>query len=477
MRSANVFPQIFPVTAHTDHVGAGSTFVVIQGLQHDGAIYIDIALKKGATTIVVQQDKVLSDATISVINQHKANIFRVPDTRKALAQLSAQAAGNPAQKLKLFAVTGTKGKSTTVFLLEHILRTAGFSTALLSTVKNTIGDTEFAAPLTTAQPDYLHQFFALCVERGVTHVVMEVAAQALTLHRVEGLLFDGVIFTNFSREHLEFYASLDEYFSAKQSLFLQTKHDAPWVINADDGRLNALEYKKDVVSFGYQYTEANFSVQHAIHTKGIEMMVQEPDGVWVTYVCPVLFGHYNGYNMLGAITLARTLGVTSAVCADALAHFAGVTGRLEQHRLPNGALCIIDCAHNPASYQALLSTLRPLTPHLIVVFGAGGDRDPGRRPLMGALVAEFADVVMITSDNPRTEDPALIVRNITDGIVQDKHYKVIIEPDREVAIRKAYERSTAQTIIALLGKADSDYQIVGTAKIPFSERSIIRTLC
>lgn len=471
------FPSIFPVTAHTDYVGAGSTFVVIQGFKDDGAVYIIQALEKGAKTIVINNDLMIADDIKKAIKYYDAQLIRVENTRKALGHLCAQAAGFPGQKLKLYAVTGTKGKSTTVFLLEHILRTAGFSTALLSTVKNKIGTAEFAAPLTTAQPDYLHQFFALCLQQGVTHVVMEVAAQAMTMYRVEGLSFDGVVFTNFSREHLEFYQSLDEYFAAKLSLFSYAKSDAPLVINGDDSWLGSVSAAQQVVRFGFnQHPATHFFARSLAHQTAIEIVVEEQDDTNNMYRCSALFGQYNGYNMLAAIALARTIGVSKEVCSQALEKFTGVPGRLEQYRLPNGALCVIDCAHNPASFEALLSTLRPLTQKLIIVFGAGGDRDPGRRPLMGALAAEFADLIVITADNPRSEDPASIAQDIVAGISLHMQDKVIVELDRELAIKKAYERSGSQAIIALLGKADADYQIFGTKKIHFSERSIIRTL-
>jgi len=221
-------PTIYPVACHTDHVGPGSIFVAIQGFKQDGVRYIQQALEKGATEIVVQDDAELSDLPLGV-HAHK-----VSDTRKALAELSAQAAGYPAKKLKIIGVTGTKGKTTTVYLIEQVLKTAGYKTARLSTVNNAILDRENKAQLTTPQPDYLHQFFKRCVQEDVEYVVMEVAAQALSLHRVHGLQFDGVIFTNFSQEHGEFYDSMEDYFAAKCTIFEQINPGSPVLVNADD---------------------------------------------------------------------------------------------------------------------------------------------------------------------------------------------------------------------------------------------------
>jgi len=212
-------PKIFPVACHTDHVGLNSTFVAIKGSREDGIRYILPALQQGASTIIVAQDALIADDLLKQINLFGATLIRVANTRKTLAVLSAQAAGYPTRYLRFIGVTGTKGKTTTVHLIAHFLRAMGHKVALLSTTQNVIGEIVFPAPLTTAQPDYLHQFFALCVQEQVTMVVMEVAAQALSLHRVDEIVFESIVFTNFSLEHLEFYSSLDDYFAAKCQLF------------------------------------------------------------------------------------------------------------------------------------------------------------------------------------------------------------------------------------------------------------------
>ncbi|MFC1845617.1 Mur ligase family protein, partial [Candidatus Dependentiae bacterium] len=227
MSSDTLMPKTFPVACHTSRVGPGSTFVAIKGEKHDGISYISRALASGASTIAIQQDVNLSDDVLKDIERAGASLQRVSNTRKALATLSAQAHGNPAQQLRIIGVTGTKGKSSTVFMLEHILQRAGYKTALLSSVYNKIGDEITSSSLTTEHPDYLHGFFALCVDAGIEFVVMEVAAQALSLHRVEGIEFDGVLFTNFAKEHGEFYKDLDSYFDAKRLLFGQLKQGAP----------------------------------------------------------------------------------------------------------------------------------------------------------------------------------------------------------------------------------------------------------
>jgi UDP-N-acetylmuramyl-tripeptide synthetase len=463
----------YPVACHTDNVGPGSIFVAIKGLSYDGSTFIPHALQKGATTIVIEDGVQLPESITKIIVAYNAQIVRVKDARQALATFSTQAAGFPAQKLKIIGITGTKGKTTTTFLLEHILRTSGYKTALLSTVKNMILEQEFSAPLTTAQPDYLHQFLKICVQAGIDYVVMEVAAQALSLYRVEGIRFDGIIFTNFALEHLEFYKSLDEYFAAKCLIFKHCKENAPALLNADDSRVMSLcNHYKPVVSYGWS-AKADVSIQDVRDSvNSLACTVSWHNGYDVKV--PSLMGTFNIYNVVAALTMAIYCKVSMEQGIQAVRMFSGVPGRLERYQLPNGALCIIDYAHNPLSYEQVLSMLRQLTQHLIVVFGAGGNRDASRRPIMGSLASQYADIIILTSDNPRTEDPKKIIEDIKVGITE-KH-KVMCELDRENAIKKAYEKSKRGSIIVLLGKGPEQYQIIGDQKIPFSEKDIVYML-
>jgi UDP-N-acetylmuramoyl-L-alanyl-D-glutamate--2,6-diaminopimelate ligase len=403
-----VFPSTFPVTCHTDFVEQGSCFVAIEGYSDNGIKYIKTAIEKGARTIVVHHSSLLDDELCAFIAAHNVVVERVDNTRKALAELSAQAAGFPAQKLKIIGITGTKGKTTTSFLLEHILMVAGYKTALISSAKNRINGTDFPAPLTTPQPDYLQQFLKLCVENDVDYVVMEVAAQALTLHRVEGITFCGVIFTNFSLEHLEFYPTLDEYFKAKCLIFDRVAENGPVLINADDAHgQQLLDHYQTAFAYGCDTREqiSNLCDYHGTFltdpTQLIELAIQYQDAEGECdscddFVCPVLFGAYNAYNVLAAVSMAQQLYVHSGIIKRALQIFPGVPGRLQEHVLPNGARCFIDYAHNPESFKAVLSTLRALTHHLIVVFGAGGGRDKSKRPMMGNIASQIADIVVIT---------------------------------------------------------------------------------
>lgn len=459
------FPKIFPIACHTDNVGTGSTFVAIKGMKEDGSRYILKALELGAQTIVVETSMQLSQDILDAIKQASAKLVYVENTRKALAELSAQAHNYPAQKLKIIGITGTKGKSSTTFLVEHMLKTAGYRTALLSTVKNRILDTDFTTHLTTQQPDYLHIFLAACVEQKIDWVVMEVAAQATSLYRTHGIMFDLILFTNFSREHGEFYATMDEYFAAKAHLCLQQfKPSGTLILNAQDTAVAALKKQVPAARF--------FDITQAHITR------QDLSGVAYTYahinfMCATLFGDYNVANLLAATTCAEILEIPYATVQKAWETFPGVPGRLNRYALPNGAIAYIDYAHNPASYQAVLSMLRDYTDDLIVVFGAGGDRDATRRPLMGAIAATYANKIVLTSDNPRSEDPATIAQAVYAGIPQELTSKVTIELDREQAIKKAYTLSGAGSVIVLLGKGPDEYQIYKGVKTYFSEKNIL----
>jgi UDP-N-acetylmuramoyl-L-alanyl-D-glutamate--2,6-diaminopimelate ligase len=390
--------------------------------------------------------------------------------------LAAQAYGNPAQHLKIIGITGTKGKTTTAFLLEHILKTAGYKTALMGTVKYSILAHEYEAPLTTPQPDFLHAFFALCKEHGVEYVVMEAAAQALSVHRLDEVTFDAAIFTNFSLEHSEFYQNLDEYFAAKCKLYDLVQPKGLVVLNADDERVAASAPKNlltETISI-HGHGSYNGTVI-ASSLSGLELRV-DTNSQSSTFSCSSLLGEFSAYNLLASIAIAYRYGIESSVVQRALDCFQGVPGRICRYVLPNGAIGIIDNAHTPSSFEAFFCAVRPLSNHIIAIFGAGGDRDPLKRPLMGAVAAHYADEIILTTDNPRSEDALNIVEEIMEGIEESKRNKVHIDLDREHAIRTAYTRTKKGSLLVLLGKGPVEYQHIKDKKIPFSEAGVLRTL-
>jgi UDP-N-acetylmuramoyl-L-alanyl-D-glutamate--2,6-diaminopimelate ligase len=289
---------------------------------------------------------------------------------------------------------------------------------------------------------------------------MEVAAQALTLHRVHGIRFDVGIFTNFAHEHLEFYASMDDYFAAKCLLREHMQPDAPIIINADDPALQAFAYEH-LVRVSLQDIAVE-SISPIAFTGII-------DGDICSVLAPFMMGTFNVYNMLYALHAALSMGVSKQDIVQALASFTGVEGRLQKQMLPNGATCFVDYAHTPDSYTHVLSLLRSMTDHLIVVFGCGGLRDKSKRPIMGSIAASIADVVVLTSDNPRTEDPIEIIASIKAGVATCDLCKVVEIADRAQAIEYACAQAPAGAIVAILGKGPDEYQVIGATKHYFSD--------
>ncbi|MFH1644353.1 MAG: UDP-N-acetylmuramoyl-L-alanyl-D-glutamate--2,6-diaminopimelate ligase [bacterium] len=423
-------PKLYPVTCHTDNVGPCSTFVVIQGYQHDGAKYIEQAIKKGALKIVldVKQQKTL-------IKQDGIEYIFVENTRKVLADLSGKSLNYPSTKLKIIGITGTKGKTTTTYLIEHILKQSGFKTALLGTIKNKILDFEIQSERTTPQSDFLHIFFDQCVKNNVDFVVMEVSSHALSLDRIHGIEFDTIGFTNLAPEHLDFYKNMNEYFQAKFKIFDHIKLNSPIVINSDDKwgqkaikklsvkNLNLIQFSKNDVK---------------INSKNMP-------------------GEFNEYNITMSFLICKQLKISEEKIIGAIKNFDGIPGRMQKHILKNNAHAFIDYAHNPSSFEASLKALKKLNSNLIVVFGCGGDRDKTKRPIMGNIAAKYAKKIILTDDNPRFEDREQIIKEIYAGICQSKQKNVLCIPDRKIAIKKAVELSNEDSLIAILGKGHENY--------------------
>lgn len=459
------FFTTLPVTCHTRHVGPGSTFVAIKGTKQDGTQFIPQALEAGATTIVVEENAQLSTELITLISAKSAQLLRVSNTRQALAELSAKAHGYPANKLTIIGITGTKGKTSTTFLTAHLLRTAGYKTALLSTVRNYIGTTEYPTQLTTQQPDYIHAFLKKCVDEGITHVVLEVAAQALSCHRVDTIMFDGAFFLNFGQEHGEFYPDPNDYFAAKAQILQQIKPSGFFIVSGDDARIAQLGNSVPNLRTLQFNTHESWTGSLA----GIEFTFKG-----ITYRCPALIGEFNVHNCRAALTGAQALGIDTKTLQHGLETFTGIPGRLDKYELSTGATAFIDYAHNPLSFEQVLSTMRSYSKHMIVLFGAGGDRDATKRPVMGKIASSYADVVILTSDNPRSEDVITITDAIRGGIDLPNTQKVQVIYDRAQAINYACSIATADSTIMLLGKGPDEYQEIKGVKTYFSERKLLQ---
>jgi UDP-N-acetylmuramoyl-L-alanyl-D-glutamate--2,6-diaminopimelate ligase len=466
-------PKIYPVASHTDNVGPGTTFVAIPGSKDDGSRYVSIALQKGATTIVIEQNVQLADEVLEQIASAQAKLVVVENCRLELAQLIAKALDYPAKKLKIIGVTGTKGKTSTSYMVHHLLSAQGKKVALISTAEKLMGSSLVALDLTTPLPEHLHMFFDLCVQHNIEYVVMEVSAQSLTLHRVHGLEFEAGAFTNFSLEHLEFYANMQEYLDAKIQFFSMIKESHNMFINIDDpSGLKIWQARPELSGYSLENSHAICYARTNLQQGCLELIVKDQEQIY-TIAAP-LVGKFNAYNLLVASLMVHSLGFSFDAIAQATKNLPQIPGRMEQYPLKNGATCFIDYAHNPSSYQAVLSTLRHMTDDLIVVFGAGGARDKSKRPMMGAIVEKYADLAIVTSDNPRNESAADIADDIVAGFTGRQDFKSMRELNRTCAIELAYELSRPGTVIAVLGKGRDEYQIVGSLTFPFKERAIIR---
>lgn len=468
------FPQIYPVTAHTAHVGVGSTFVVISGKKEDGSAYIIEAIEKGATTIVVALSMQLADDVVAFAKHKNVIIERVQDTRKELTLRASAALGFPAQKLKIIGITGTKGKTSTAYMIYFLLKGLGKRVALLSTAEKLLQDYLVDIPLTTPLPDDLQMFFHECVAHDIEYVVMEVSAQALSMHRVLGITFAATAFTNFSMEHLEFYQNLDEYLQAKVTLFDQVVTLDKMFINIDDTYGAQLAQRFPACStYSLHNKQATWFATY--EQVGQQQVLQAVSAHALYILHSRLIGVFNMYNLLVATALVDGVCGPVSNLSDIVAQMPQIPGRMEQYHLKNDAWAYIDYAHNPSSFEAVLSTLRARTDHLIVVFGAGGNRDKQKRPMMGAIVDKYADLAILTSDNPRDEHPADIAADIVAGFSQAScDSKVLQELNRTKAIELAYQNSRKNSVIAILGKGRDEYQIIGKITFPFKERSIIK---
>ena len=494
-----MLPKYWPVAQNSNFITKDSIFFAIKGKNFNGINFISDALKNGATKIVT--DQIIPEQIKELIKKNHAELVEVENALKELPKYCAKAWNYPVKKLKILGVTGTKGKTTTTFLLHHILKELGHKVAMISGVKNFIDDYEFKSELTTPHADFIQAFLATCVQKNIEYVVIETSAQALTLHRVDEIEFDGVVFTNLSQEHAEFYSSMQEYFCAKKIIFEKLKKDAVGIINVIDEYGKILHEKYSNAYTLSTQSDSDFIVQninssfndpetslpdfaksfggHSMTGLSFEIIHPEcrakrgvsRDEIYKIYA-PKLIGSFNALNCADAFALTLLLGFDAQKIIEAIKKFNGVPGRMESYKLKSGALGIVDYAHTPSSYREIFNALRNLTDNLIVVFGAGGERDATKRPIMGKIAAEYADKIFVTSDNPRSEDPEVIAQEIVSG--SELKQKFSKELNRELAIKAACKEATKNSIVLVLGKGPDEYQIIGKEKFFFSDKNILR---
>lgn len=442
----------------------GDAFVCVKGFKVDGHSFIGDAIKKGANVLIVQED-------VSV--QEDITIIKVRDTRKALAIMSSNYFGNPKDKLKIIGITGTNGKTTSAFIINSILEKAGFMTGLIGTIANYIGNKKVDAVRTTPESYELHELFKNMVDAGVEYCVMEVSSHSLDLDRVYGVQFEEGIFTNLTRDHLDFHKTFENYYNAKFKLFERSNHS---IINLDDPY--GVNIVKDIEERGVKTKVSTFSIEKESDFKAFEIKSHSNGSEFKVNLEKVeefyinIPGEYNIYNSLGCIICAHNLNIPMDKIKEGLSDVV-IPGRCElvakEKNLPYSI--IIDYAHTPDGLENVLTTVKAFTKNrMISVFGCGGDRDKVKRPQMGKIGCELSDIVIITSDNPRSEEPMDIINDIVKPLNYDNF---VIEVNRKEAIRKAMNMALEGDVIVIAGKGHETYQILKDETIHFDEREVV----
>ena len=454
---ADLSREITGICYDSRAVKPGNLFVAICGYDTDGHKYIPMALEKGAACVLCEKAPAEGEYVL------------LSDTRRGLALAGANWYGNPAGEMTMIGITGTNGKTTTTYLVKHILEDClGAKVGLVGTIQNMIGDEVLHTERTTPESLELQALFRHMADAGCTHVVMEVSSHALCLHRVDGVTFDVGVFTNLTQDHLDFHKTMEEYCRAKAMLFARSKVGA---VNVDD------PWAKEILAHA-TCPVITYSAKGQAALEATDICL-EPHHVAFTAhyqgtetACTLgIPGAFSVYNALSALSAALALGIAPEKAAASLATARGVKGRAEVVPTPGKDYTVlIDYSHTPDSLENILKTVREFARgRVIAVFGCGGDRDPIKRPIMGKIAADLADLVVVTSDNPRTEDPMAIIDQILVGIPKDQTPTTVIE-NRRQAIRWAMDNAQAGDVIVLAGKGHETYQEIGHEKFHLDER-------
>lgn len=540
-------PEIRSIHANASEVRPGGLFIAIKGFKRDGHDYIGQAIANGAVAIVTERridKKTLSDLSLCNGEPYMPAVVEVKDSRKAMSAIAARFYGDPSASMVMTGITGTNGKTTTSFLIESILKAAGYETGVIGTVNFRYGNKIFDAPVTTPESIDLQRILGQMRESGVTHVVMEVSSHAIDLHRVRDCAFDVGVFTNLTQDHLDYHKSISSYFACKKRFFTkQLKRgkkgeDSVVVINVNDSygalilqdstckmsiatgfdtaAINATAAVKtvDTTNRERSYREtfnthfpnisckdirddiaglsATLQIRSEVSAQTEEENLnlsdatdQRESGIHTQQEITIPFksglaGLFNLENILCATGAAHALGISPEIIRKGIESCHGVPGRLERVNNSGERYIFVDYAHTPDALESTLKTLKLRAPgRLISVFGCGGDRDRAKRPIMGAIAYRYSDIAIVTSDNPRSEEPDAIISQIVEGIkevkmVEDGAKEVVVEPDRARALEHAVRISTPGDIIVAAGKGHERYQITAQGKIDFDDRVILR---
>jgi UDP-N-acetylmuramoyl-L-alanyl-D-glutamate--2,6-diaminopimelate ligase len=447
-------------------VGEGSVFVAIVGTQVDGHNFIHTALEKGAKAIVCE--------TLPEELQKGVTYVQVLNSAKALGIMASNYYENPSEKLKLVAVTGTNGKTTTVTLLYQLFIEMGYKTGLLSTVENRINEQVVPATHTTPDALSIQVMLKKMVEQGCTHCFMEASSHAIVQERMAGLYLAGAVFTNITHDHLDYHGSFDEYIKAKKKLFDELPKDAFALVNADDKRGTVMlqNTKSQGLTFGLKYP-GDFKAKVLSNTiDGLEMDINNRQ-IWFR-----LIGQFNAYNLLGVYATAVLLGEDEEEVLMQLSKVEGAQGRFDKISL-YGITAIVDYAHTPDALENVLKTIQGVRTggeQVLTVVGCGGNRDRTKRPVMAKIATQLSDKVILTSDNPRDEEPLAILREMESGVNPVDMKRTLTIEDRREAIKTAVVMAKKGDIILIAGKGHETYQEIKGVKHPFDDRQVVREM-
>jgi UDP-N-acetylmuramoyl-L-alanyl-D-glutamate--2,6-diaminopimelate ligase len=451
-------------------VQPGQIFVALRGQRADGTAFAAQSIERGAAAVVAEVPPPMPVDVPWIV---------VPDARLALARLAAEFYGHPSHDMRVVGVTGTNGKTTTAYLLAAIFEAAGVRCGLMGTVEYRAGATVIPATRTTPESPDVQAYLRKMVEAGCGACAMEVSSHALVLRRVEGIRFAAGVFTNLTRDHLDFHGGMEDYFAAKRRLFEMLPADAPALINLDDPRgASLLDVAARPVTYAIGQAADVTPGPLAYSLSGLSFDVRCVQGL--VRVRSRLVGKPNVYNILSAVGVTAELGIPLQAIEQGLESLSGVPGRFEVVSSPDdGVTVVVDYAHTDDALRNLLETARPMARRLVTVFGAGGDRDRTKRPLMGMVAARLSDVVVVTSDNPRSEDPARIIEEVMRGAepeIKQRGIKVLTEIDRGDAIRMAIRDASEGDLVLIAGKGHERSQEIGGVSHPFDDIGVARAV-
>lgn len=465
-RRGSIYPdtEITAVTADSREVRPGAMFVAVPGVSVDGHKYIAAAMAAGAVAVVVERIPELIPDGVAVL--------RVPDSREALGLLASRFYGDPSEELTLVGVTGTNGKTTIATLLYELARMSGQKAGLLSTVANYIDTERLEADHTTPDPVKLNSLLRQMVDAGCTFAAMEVSSHAADQHRIAGLEFAGGIFTNLTRDHLDYHKTFEAYLRAKKSFFDGLPAEAFALVNADD-RNGAVMLQNTAARRATYSTRDLADYRVRVVENRLDGMLLDFDG---SQVETLFAGSFNASNLAAVYGAALLLGIKRDDALVYISRLRPVAGRFQPFRSADGKMAIVDYAHTPDALINVLDTIRDISgdARVITICGAGGNRDKGKRPLMARAAAERSDLVILTSDNPRNEDPESILNDMRAGLDKYQLDRTITISDRREAIAKAVELASPGDVILLAGKGHETVQIIGEREIHFDDREEIQ---